>query len=204
MRLNPAKCAFDVSFGQFLGHIVTKRGIEANPTQLESISGLDTPKFLRDVQRLTGKIATLNRFISRMSDRCEPFFKSIKKNTSFLWGPEQENSFTELKQYLSSPSILSLPLSEEDLFIYLAVSEVAVSVVLLCEENKKQRPVFYMSRMLLDAETYCSAVDKMVLALVNTKKKLRHYFETHLITVITDFPIKQIISKPDLSGSLTK
>ena len=84
MRLNPAKCAFDVSSGQFLGRIVTKCGIEANPTQLESISGLDTPKSARDVQMLTGKTAALSRFISRMSDRCEPFFKSIKKNTSSL------------------------------------------------------------------------------------------------------------------------
>ena len=69
-------------------------------------------------------------------------------------------------------------------------SEVAVSVVLFCEENKKQRPVFYMSIMLLDAETRYSAIEKMVLALVNAKKKLRHYFETHLIIMIADFPIK--------------
>ena len=72
-----------------------------------------------------------------MSDRCEPFFKSIKKNTSSLWGPEQEKAFAELKQYLSSPPILSSPLPEEDLFMYLAVSEVAVRAVLFCEENKK-------------------------------------------------------------------
>ena len=97
MRLNLAKCAFGVSFGQFLGHIVTKRGIEANPMQLQSIYGLDTPKSVREVQRLTEKIAALGRFISRMPDRCKPFFKSIKKNTSSLWGPEQEKTFTELK-----------------------------------------------------------------------------------------------------------
>ena len=84
MRLNPAKCAFGVSSGQFLGHIVTKRGIEANLTQLQSISGLNTLKSVREVQMLIEKITALSRFISRMSDRCEPFFKSIKKNTSSL------------------------------------------------------------------------------------------------------------------------
>ena len=88
MRLNPAKYAFGVSSGQFLGHIVTKRGIKANPMQLQSISGLDTPKSVKEVQRLTGKIVALSRFILRMSDRCEVFFKSIKKNTSSLRGPE--------------------------------------------------------------------------------------------------------------------
>ena len=204
MRLNPAKCAFGVSSGQFLGHIVTKCGIEATPMQLESISSLDTPKSMRIVQRLTGKIAALSRFILRMSDRCEPFFKSIKNNTSSLWGPKQEKAFIELKQYLSSPPILSSPLPGEDLFMYLAVSEVAMSAVLFREENKEQRPVFFVNRMLLDAETHYSAVENMVLALGNAKKKLRHYFDTHPIMVITDFPIKQILSKPDLSGMLTK
>ena len=89
----------------------------------------------------------------------------------------------ELKHYLSSPPILSSSLLKEDLFMYLAVSEVVVSAVLFREENKKQRPVFYVGIILLDAE-------KMVLALVNAKKKLYHYFETHPITMITDFPIK--------------
>ena len=110
----------------------------------------------------------------------------------------------KLKQYLSSPPIISSPLPEEDLFMYLEVVEVVVSAVLCHEENKKQRPVFYVSRMLLDAEIRYSAVKKMMLAFVNAKKKLHHYFETHPITVITDFPIKQILSKPDLLGSLTK
>ena len=74
--------------------------------------------------------------------------------------------------------------------MYLAVSKIVVSAVLFCKENKKQRPVFYVSRMLLDAETRYSAMEKMVLALVNAKKKLHHYFETHPIIVIIDFPIK--------------
>ena len=135
MRLNPMKCVFDVSFGKFLGHIVTKRGIEANLTQLESISSLDTPRYVRDVQRLTGKITALSRFISRMSERSKPFFKSIKKNTSSLWGQEQEKAFIELMQYLSSPLILSSLLLEEDLYMYLAMSDVAVTAVLFREEN---------------------------------------------------------------------
>ena len=97
MRLNPVKCAFGVSSGKFLGHIVTKRGIETNPMQLQSNFGLGMPRSVREVQRLTGKIAALSRFISRMSDICEPFFKSIKKNTSSLWGPEQENAFYIIK-----------------------------------------------------------------------------------------------------------
>ena len=111
---------------------------------------------------MTEKIAALSIFISRMS---------VKKNTSSLWEPEQEKTFTELKQYLSLPPILSSPLTEEDLFMYLVVSKVVVSTILFCEENKKQRHMFYVSRMLFNAETHYSVVDKMVLALVNAKKE---------------------------------
>ena len=73
-----------------------------------------------------------------------------------------------------------------------------MSAVICYEENKKQRPIFYVSRMLLDAETRYNAIEKIVLALVNAKKKLCHYFKTHPIMVITDFPIKHILSKPDV------
>lgn len=134
MRLNPAKCAFRVSSGQFLGHIISKRGIKANPTQMESLLGLETPKSVREVQRLTGKIVALSKFISRMSDGCEPFFRCIKKSTTSLWGAEQEQEFSELKKYFSSPPILSTLFPKEELFMYLEVSDVAVSALLFCEE----------------------------------------------------------------------
>ena len=86
--------------------------------------------------------------------------------------------------------MLSSPLLEEELFMYLAVSNVDMSAILFHEENKRQRLVFYVNRMSLGVETRYSAVEKIVLALVNAKKKLRHYIETHPIIVITDFPIK--------------
>ena len=94
-----------------------------------------------------------------------------------------------MKDYLSTTPILSTPEDEEDLFLYLAISEVAVSAVLVREENKKRMPVFYMSKMLLDAETRYNDLEKMVLALVTAKKKLRHYFKSHLITVVTNYSI---------------
>ena len=82
MKLNPLKCAFGVSSGQFLGHVVSKRGIEPNPTQVKSLSAIQEPKTVRDVQSLAGKIAALGRFISKMSDRCKPFFQCIKQSAS--------------------------------------------------------------------------------------------------------------------------
>ena len=146
----------------------------------------------------------LGKFISKMLDRCKPFFQCITKFMSLEWGVEKSRAFKELKDYLSTTPILSAPEGEENLFLYLAVSEVARSVVLVREENKKQRPVFYTIKMLLDAETRYSDLEKMVLALVTAKKKLKHYFESHPSTVMMNYPIRQILSKPDQSGRLTK
>ena len=74
MKLNPAKCAFGVSAGKFLGFIVNHRGIEANPDKIKVILNMPSPSSIKEVQRMTGRIAALSRFISRASDKFQPFF----------------------------------------------------------------------------------------------------------------------------------
>lgn len=73
MKLNPTKCSFGVSARKFLGYLVTQRGIEANPDQLYALRDMPSPRNRREVQRLTGRIAALNRFISRSTDKCLSF-----------------------------------------------------------------------------------------------------------------------------------
>ena len=79
-----------------------------------------------------------------------------------------------------------------------------MSSVLIREEGKKQRPVFYTNKMRLDVETRYNSLEKMVLSLVVVKKKLQHYFQSHPIIVVTNYLIRKILSNPDLSGRLTK
>ena len=79
MKLNPAKCAFGVSAGKFLGFIVNHRGIEANPDKIKALLDMPSPTGIKEVQRLTGRIAALSRFVSRASDKCQPFFQVLKK-----------------------------------------------------------------------------------------------------------------------------
>ena len=74
LRLNASKCSFGVGSGKFLDYIVTHRGIEVNPDQIRAINNLQSPQNLKEVQKLTKMIATLNRFISRSVDRCRSFF----------------------------------------------------------------------------------------------------------------------------------
>uniref|UniRef100_A0A2N9FJY0 RNase H type-1 domain-containing protein n=1 Tax=Fagus sylvatica TaxID=28930 RepID=A0A2N9FJY0_FAGSY len=138
LKLNASKCAFGVGSGKFLGFLVTQRGIEANPDQIAAIQGLQPPKNVREVQRLTGMAAALNRFISKSAEKCRPFFDLIKKGKSFAWSEESDHAFEQLKKYLSAPPLLSSPKEGEPLYIYLAVSDKAVSAAIIRDDSGEQ------------------------------------------------------------------
>ncbi|KAL0433276.1 UNVERIFIED_CONTAM: hypothetical protein Slati_2661900 [Sesamum latifolium] len=83
LKLNPGKCAFGVQGGQFLDFMVTQRGIEANPSKIKAILDMKAPSSVNEVQRLTGRIAALSRFISKSAEKSLPFFKVLRKIRKF-------------------------------------------------------------------------------------------------------------------------
>ena len=101
LRLNASKCSFGVVSSKFLGYMVTHRGIEVNPDQIKAINNLQSPRNPKEVQKLTGMAATLNRFISRSANRCRPFFLLINKWKGFEWTEECVIAFQQLKDYLA-------------------------------------------------------------------------------------------------------
>jgi hypothetical protein len=108
--------------GKFLGFMVSQRGIEVNLDQIKVIQDLKAPQTHKEIQRLTGMTAALNRFISRSADRCQPFFQLLKKGSTFNWDDDCASAFKDLKKYLSSLLLLSSPEPNELLFLYLAMS----------------------------------------------------------------------------------
>ena len=100
MKLNPSKCVFEVTAGKFLGFMVSQRGIEVNPEKVWAIMELEPLRTAKEVQSLNGKIAALNRFVSKETERCLPFFRTLRK--SFEWTDECQKAFEDLKKYLSS------------------------------------------------------------------------------------------------------
>ena len=101
LRLNASKCSFGVGLGKFLGYMVAHRGIEVNPNQIKAIRDLKPPRNAKEVQKLTGMIAALNRFIFRSADRCRPFYLLINKWKGFEWFEECTVAFQQLKEYMS-------------------------------------------------------------------------------------------------------
>ena len=96
LRLNASKCFFGVDSSKFLGYMVTHRGIEVNPDQVKAINSLQPPRNPKEVQKLTGMTAALNRFISRLADRCRPFFLLMNKWKGFEWTKECTQAFQQL------------------------------------------------------------------------------------------------------------
>ena len=203
MKLNPSKCAFGVSAGQFLGFMVTQRGIEANPAQLKAILESPTPSSRKGVQQSTGRLAALRRFISRFTDHLKPFFVTLKGANQAGWNEECDEALKTIKQYLAEPLVLASLEAGETLFVYLVVSDVLVSAALFKEnDNIKQRPVFFVNKSLVDAEARYSHLEQAALALRVATKKLRPYFQAHPIVVLIDLPLRSTIHNPDLSGRM--
>ena len=134
MKLNPSKCAFGVALGKFLEFMVSHRGIEANLEKIKAILDMKSPQNIKEVQSLTGRVAALNRFVSKATDKCLPFFRVLKK--AFKWTDKCQKAFQDLKMYLIAAPLLSPSVMGEELFLYLAVTPHAVSSALIREEGK--------------------------------------------------------------------
>ena len=134
---------------------------------------------------MTGMIVALDRFISRLADRCRPFFQFLNKWKGFEWTEECVLAFQQLKEYLSWPPIMSKREVDEVLFSYIAVASHAVSLVLVQVDGGVQRPVYYVSKSLHKVKVRYLPLEKAILAMVHVTHKLSHYFQSHTIVVLT-------------------
>ena len=204
LRLNASKCSFGVGSGKFLGYMVTHRRIEVNTDQIKAINNLRAPRNPKEVQKLTGMAAALNRFISRSADKCRPFFLLINKWKGFEWAEECAIAFQQLKDYLAWPPIMSSPEPNEVLFAYIAVAPYAVSLVLIRVDSGVQRPVYYVSKSLHKAEVRYLPLEKAILAVVLGTRKLLHYFQAHTVVILIQLPLKTILRSADYTRRIAK
>ncbi|XP_016199146.1 uncharacterized protein LOC107640107 [Arachis ipaensis] len=202
MRLNPLKCAFAREAGKFLGFMINQRGVEANPEKCQAILQMRSPGCIKDVQRLTGRLTVLSRFLGASAAKALPFFALMKKGMAFEWIPACEEAFNRFKEILAAPPVLGKPKAGEPLYLYLAITKGALAAVLVREEGKAQQPIYFVSRALQGAELRYSKLEKLALALLVSSRQLRQYFQSHQVVVRTDQGIRQVLQKPDLAGRM--
>ena len=175
-----------------------------NPDKIKAINSLQPPQNPKEVQKLTGMMAALNRFIFRLADRYRPFFLLMNKWKGFEWTEECAQAFQQLKEYLSHPPIMFSPETDEVLFAYIAVAPHVVSLVLIRVDNGRQRLVYYVSKSLHEAEIRYLPLKKAILAMVHGTRKLPHYFQAHTVVILTQLPLKSILRSADYTRRIAK
>ncbi|GKD32873.1 reverse transcriptase domain-containing protein [Tanacetum coccineum] len=138
MKLIPKKCTFGVEEGMFLGYQVNTNGIKICSDKVDAVLSLQSPKYLKDVQKLNGKLASLNRFLAKSAKKSLPFLKTLKKCTKksdFLWTEEVEAAFRQMKEHIAKLPMLTVLEEQEELIVYLAASKEAVSAILMMERK---------------------------------------------------------------------
>nr|AAX95307.1 Retrotransposon gag protein, putative [Oryza sativa Japonica Group]ABA93246.1 retrotransposon protein, putative, unclassified [Oryza sativa Japonica Group] len=156
LKMNPLKCAFGVSAGKFLGFMVHERGVEIDPKKIEKIRDFKAPTCKKEVQKLLGKVNYLRRFISNLAGKIDAFVPilRLKKEADFTCGAKQQEAFEELKRYLTTPPVVRAPKAGKPFRLYIASEDKVIGAVLTQEEDGKEYIITYLSRRLLDAETW--------------------------------------------------
>ncbi|GJW84373.1 reverse transcriptase domain-containing protein [Tanacetum coccineum] len=207
MKLNPKKYTFGVEEGMFLGYKVITKGLKVCPDKVDAVLSLPSLKCLKDVQKLNGKLTSLNRFLAKSAELSLSFFKTLKKCTKksdFHWTAEAEEAFKKMKQLIAELPMLTVPMEKEELIVYLAAAKETVSAVLMTEREAKQMPIYFVSRALRGPEINYTSMEKLVQALLHASKRLRENLKAHPIIEVTIHRYKQVLSRSKVAGRLPK
>jgi len=202
LKLNLEKCVFRVEAGKFLGFLLTEHGIEANPEKCVVIIAMRSLISVKEVQQLTGRMTALSRFVSAGGDKGHPYFQCLKRNNRFVWTRECEEVFLKLKEYLASLPVLCEPQLGTPFRLYFAVIERAISSILVQEQNQVQMSIYFVSKVLQGPKVRYQAIEKASLAIVFLARRLRHYFQSFTVIVMTDLPIRKVLQKSDVVGRM--
>jgi dsDNA-binding SOS-regulon protein len=177
--------------------------MEINPEKMKAILDISRPNELKDVHRLTGCMAAVSRFISRLGKKALPLYKLMKKSDEFVWTDEADIAPKDLKRVLSTAPVLAAPEDQEPMLLYMAATNRVVSIVIVVERKEEaqeygvQRPIYYISEVLTESKQRYPHYQKLAYGVFLASRKLRHYFYDHKITVVSKVPLKDIINNSD-------
>jgi hypothetical protein len=173
-KLNPKKCIFGVPSGILLGNVISHDGIRSNLTKVKAVLDMQQPKNVKDIQKLTGCMAALSHFKSRLGKKGLPLFKLLKASEKFVRSKEADVAFMQLKEFLTSPLVLTAPQKDDILLLYIAATDRVVSIVIVVEREEPDRvykvqcPIYFISEVLNESKVRYPQVQKLIYAILIT------------------------------------
>ncbi|KAG8503668.1 hypothetical protein CXB51_001660 [Gossypium anomalum] len=207
LKLNPSKCTFGARSGKLLGFIVSEKGIKVDPDKVKAIQELPPPRTQKEVRGFLGRLNYIARFISQLTEKCDPIFRLLKKHNPGVWDDECQKTFEKVKQYLSSPPVLTPPSPGRPLILYLTVFDNSMGCVLgqHDETGRKERAIYYLSKKFTECEMRYPPIEKLCCALVWTTRRLRQYMLYHTTWLISKLdPLKYMMESTALNERMAR
>lgn len=199
--VNLEKCEFFKRIIDFLGHTLTADGIMMDAKKVKAIVEWPAPTKVAELQSFLGLTSYYRRFVDSYALRTDPLTRLLKKDVPFVWGPEQEASFVDLKRTITTAPVLVAPDPEKPFVVVTDASGMALGAVLMQDQGKGLQPLCFASRKLCDAETRYPTHERELLGIVYALKQWRHYLLNAVRSVVyTDHhPLKYLENQPKLS-----
>ena len=201
VTLNPEKCEFRRSQVKFLGHLIDSDGIQADPEKTSAVLKMKTPCNISDLRRFMGMANQLGKFSSCLAEISQPLRELLSTKQSWLWGPDQENAFLQVKEELTRPTVLALYDPEADTKISADASSFGLGAVLLQRTNETWRPMAYASRSMTETERRYAQIEKEALATTWACEKFLDYVLGRQFQIESDHkPLIPILSTKHLDN----
>ena len=210
LKLKPTKCAFAQKSVQFLGHIVSQKGIEADPEKVTKVRDCDYPKSVKQVRQFLGLTGYYRAYIARYGEIAAPLYdltQACPQNLSFAkrWTPEAAHAFDTLKERLTEAPVLGYPDINRPFKLYTDASNVGLGYVLAqIDESGTERVIHFGSKKLTETETRYAVTEKECLAVVRGFIVFRQYLIGSVVTVYTDhLPLVRILDRSRRADDIT-
>ena len=189
-----------------MGHIVSERGIEVDLEKIKAILDMPTPRNEKEIRGFLGRLQYISRFITRLTDICEPIFRLLRKNQPTVWNNDCQCAFKKIKECLLSPPVLVPPTPRRPLLLYFSVSDIALGCMLAqLDDSGNERATYYLSKRMLEYECKYIMIERLCLALIWATRRLRHYVTEYSILLVSRLdPLRYLFNRPVLTGRLMK
>ena len=203
LKLKLQKCRFFKKHIQYLGHLISDKGIQPLPEKLESIAKMPVPQNAKQVKQFLGLVGYYRKFVPCFSDIARPLTQLTRKNEGFNWSTECDKCFHMLKDYLQEALILRYPDPTADYILYTDASKYAYAGVLTQSIDRTNHPVAYTSGLFKGSQLNWAVLTKEAYAIYMSVKKLSFYLDSAQITLRSDhLPLKKFLEKNTMNAKV--